>query len=443
MSTTSTIITVTQLTVAIKNQLESRFPLFAVKGEITNCKLQSSGHLYFDLKDSGAKIPAVLFRANQILSRLPKEGDQVILTGSLSVYPPHGKYQIIGKSLEYQGAGELLLQLEKLKKKLEQRGWFDREAKKPLPKFPKKIGVVTSPTGAVIRDIIHILSRRFSGFQLVLNPVRVQGREAAYEIAEAIEQMNAHNLCDVVIVGRGGGSLEDLWPFNEEIVAKAIFESRIPIVSAVGHETDVTIADFVADVRAPTPSAAAEMVSAEKQHHLQFLSKTRKQLWQTLFHHLRQYRSRLDFYCRHPLFSTSYGLIGSHVQSLDEIKNRMDMLIKQEILKKRYLLTGREKQSYALKPTVQILASRNRLGQQVKRLDQSIHNQILRSKHHLKEILQQLSALNPKNVLKRGYSILFALNKSSVIVSAQEVSPGENVEAWLSDGKIKLRVEDE
>ena len=200
----------------------------------------------------------------------------MIVKGALSVYPPHGKYQMLVRSLSYMGMGELLLKLEALKKKLQALGWFDKEHKKPLPKFPRTIGVVTSPTGAVIKDIIQVLSRRASGFQLILNPVRVQGAEAPFEIAQAIAEFNRHQLADVLIVGRGGGSLEDLWAFNEEVVAKAIFESTIPIVSAVGHESDVTLADFVADVRAPTPSAAAEIVSAERPTIWSCLSKRKK-----------------------------------------------------------------------------------------------------------------------------------------------------------------------
>ncbi len=444
MSTTSTVITVTQLTAAIKNQLESRFVNLTVQGEMSNCKLHSSGHLYFDLKDSGAKVPAVLFRAKESkLSRMPKEGDHVIITGAISVYPPHGKYQIIARRIEYQGVGELLMRLEALKKKLSERGWFDKDKKRALPKFPRRIGVVTSPTGAVIRDIIHVLSRRYAGFQLILNPVRVQGNEAAYEIAEAIEQFNAHNLCDVMIVGRGGGSLEDLWPFNEEIVAKAIFESRIPIVSAVGHETDVTIADFVADVRAPTPSAAAEIVSAEKQQHVKFLETMQGHLSHALLHQVKRYRATLNGYARHPLFSTSYALLGGPLQRIDELKTRLDGLMRQELARRRYLLAGREKQTHALKPTNQLVLCQSKLASQVKHLDQAMKNKLAANKQKLKEIIQQFSALDPKNVLKRGYSILFALNEGSVIVSSRELTPGQKLEALFSDGRVKVSVDNE
>lgn len=443
MCATSTVITVTQLTAAIKNQLESRFVNITVQGEMSNCKLHSSGHLYFDLKDAGAKVPAVLFRANQSkLSRLPKEGDHVIVSGALSVYPPHGKYQIIARSIDYQGVGELLMRLEMLKKKLHERGWFEADTKQPLPKFPRRIGVVTSPTGAVIRDIIHVLSRRYAGFQLILNPVRVQGQEAAYEIAQAIEHMNAHHLCDVMIVGRGGGSLEDLWPFNEEIVAKAIFDSQIPIVSAVGHETDVTIADFVADVRAPTPSAAAEIVTQEKQQHLTFLTNMKGHLSHALKHQTKRYRATLKGYTRHPLFSSAYPLLAAPMQRLDECKTRLNNLMHQGLLKKRYLLDGRKNALHALKPTNQLTLCCTTLSHHVTQLNRSIQNRLNAHKQGLKEIIQQLAALDPKNVLKRGYSILFSLNEGSVIVSSQDLIPGQKLEALLSDGKALLRVEE-
>ncbi len=265
-------LTVSQLTNAIKLNLESTFPRIHLQGEISNFKVQTSGHLYFSLKDVHAQISVVMFKADaSLLKIMPKAGDQVIVKGALNVYPPKGNYQLIVRELAYVGIGELLQKLEALKFKLHQMGWFKNSHKKPLPRFPQRIGVVTSPTGAVIQDILNVLSRRFSGFHLILNPVKVQGEGAADEISQAIEDFNRYQSVDVMIVGRGGGSLEDLWAFNEEIVAKAIFHSQIPIISAVGHETDHCIADYVADVRAPTPSAAAEIVIAEKKQQIDYL----------------------------------------------------------------------------------------------------------------------------------------------------------------------------
>lgn len=441
MSETSTFITVSELTSAIKNQLETRFGGLTVQGEISNSKLHSSGHLYFDLKDAGAKISAVMFRGQyQQIKRPPKEGDQVIIKGDLSVYPPHGKYQMIIRSLDYLGIGELLLKLEALKKKLQELGWFDKEKKKLLPKFPRVIGIVTSPTGAVIRDIIHILSRRSSGFHLILNPVHVQGAEAPPEIVQAIKDFNRHQLADVLIVGRGGGSLEDLWAFNDERVAQAIFESQIPIISAVGHEADVTLADFVADVRAPTPSAAAEIVTAEKAYHLEFLYKAGKNLTSLLSHQLKQVRTQLGGYERHPLFATSYAILAHQMQKLDELKGKVDEKMRKDLLKKYYLLAGRQKQAAALKPTVQLSLCRAKLDLFEKRALESTSNALKMKKQKLKGVVERLRAVDPKNVLKRGYSILFSEKEGSVIVSAHTLTSGQHVRALLSDGTLNLTV---
>jgi exodeoxyribonuclease VII large subunit len=441
MTATSTVLTVSQLTSAIKNQLETHFVQVKLQGEIANLKPHSSGHLYFDIKDAQAKIPAVFFKQDtRGLGRPPKEGDHILVKGSLTVYPPHGRYQFLVKELLYQGVGELLLKLEALKQKLAERGWFSNERKKPLPRFPKRIGVVTSPTGAVIRDIIHVLSRRFGGVHVILNPVRVQGTEAAREIAQAIEEFNRFQLADVLIVCRGGGSLEDLWPFNEESVAEAIFKSQIPVISAVGHETDFTIADFVADVRAPTPSAAAEIVISEKAHHLQFLEKSRIQAKRALSHLLCRYRERLTAVMRHPLLLSPYSLLGQPLQKLDDLIEKMDKEMKRYLLYQRMRLQAFQKESKALMPTSQICSIRQKIIHYTHRMDHIQKNYLLLKKTYLKQSVEKLSVLNPKNVLNRGYSILFAQKEGSVIVSAQEMTPGKAIRALLSDGEAMLTV---
>lgn len=421
MSEKSTTLTVSELTSAIKSQLETCFPSVMVSGEISNFKHHQSGHFYFDLKDRGAKIPSVLFKGNQRgLTRLPKEGDQITLTGSVSVYPPHGRYQLIGQTLTFDGVGQLLLKLEALKKELAERGWFDKKHKKALPPFPKTIGVVTSATGAVIRDIIHVLRRRSPGFHLILGGVSVQGDKAAAEIAGAIAQFNRKKCADVLIVGRGGGSIEDLWPFNEQIVAKAIFESEIPIISAVGHETDFTIADFVADVRAPTPSAAAEIVSAEKAQCLEFLTSCALQLKREL---------------------TSQMQVAA--QRLDELRSTLSRMILHTISQKKLALQGRKNQATALCPQVQLRHLKSHLLSFNKQLALASSSQIALKKQRLKEVTAQLGALDPTQVLGRGYSILFAQNDDSVIVSTQELTDGKIVRARLLDGESTLVVKNE
>ncbi|MBN1587017.1 MAG: exodeoxyribonuclease VII large subunit, partial [Candidatus Omnitrophica bacterium] len=254
-------LTVSELTRQVKQLLEEIYPRVWVVGEISNLRTPASGHMYFTLKDEGAELACVFFKfASQRLKFKLEDGLQVVLRGSVTVYERQGKYQLKVDTAEPKGAGALQLAFEQLKKKLAAEGLFDPEHKKPVPWLPKRIGVVTSPTGAAIRDILHVLARRMPGMDVLIAPVRVQGEEAAPEIAAAIRVMNALKNVDVLIVGRGGGSLEDLWCFNEEIVARAIYESELPVISAVGHEIDWTIADMVADVRAPTPSAAAEIV---------------------------------------------------------------------------------------------------------------------------------------------------------------------------------------
>lgn len=442
MSSTSTPLMVSELTSRIKNQLESSFRTLQVQGEISNLKLHSSGHLYFDLKDKQAKISAVLFKNSRWPHmRLPKEGDSVLVTASLSVYAPQGKYQLIVKNLELAGIGELLAKLEELKQKLREKGYF--ENKKPLPAFPKKIGVVTSPTGAVIRDIIHVLSRRLKGFNLILNPVRVQGEGAAEEIAKAIAEFNQYEMVDVIIVGRGGGSLEDLWPFNEEIVAKAIFDSQIPIISAVGHETDVTLADLVADKRAPTPSAAAEIVSGETEKFLKELTKIQCLMQKSLLQKFRFYSSQLDAFKRHPLFATPYNLLAMPLQRLDEFKLMLDRVMREKFLQKKMVLVQKAHYMSEYNPLRRLKILQEKVNGYRRHFDDKMQTTLVLTQKHLTQVKENLESLNPKKVLKRGYSILFAQKENSVIVSTHQLAPGDRVRALLSDGERELTVHDE
>ncbi len=407
--------TVTELTSAIKTHLEGKFSYICVQGEISNLKEQSSGHLYFTLKDAEAQISAVLFRGNtRGLARMPKSGDQVVVKGELSVYAPRGNYQILVRELHYTGVGELLLKWHELKLKLQQKGWFDPARKKTLPKMPRTIGVVTSPTGSVIQDILHILNRRFSGFQLILNPVKVQGEGSAAEIAQAIGQFNRWGLADVLIVGRGGGSLEDLSAFNEEIVAAAIYASRIPVISAVGHETDFCIADYVADVRAPTPSAAAELVIAEKAQHLDFLAQTRRRLQQIIRSSVQHHRLRLEKMTSQPILSSPYHLLGKYYQLLDDARGDLKTAMRHQIDQKRLRLLACQKSLRTMQPMAQIRALRQKLTQ----------------------LTAHLKAIDPKNLLTKGYCILFSENKDSIILSSQELSVAQPLTIQLHDGEV-------
>lgn len=408
------VLSVSQLTAQIKQQLEGCFKEVFIEGELSNFKNHSSGHLYFSLKDSDAQISAAMFRGNASrLTALPKDGDQVIVRGEINVYPPRGQYQIIVRELFFVGAGALLMRLEALKKELAARGWFEK--RRPLPKFPKRIGVITSKTGAAIQDIINILSRRHSGFSLLLAPVKVQGAGAAEEVAEAIRCFNSNSLADVLIIGRGGGSIEDLWAFNEEIVAEAIYKSEIPVISAVGHETDNSISDLVADVRAPTPSAAAEIVLAEKEGQIAFLSQSRQRIEQALSHLLRVARQRLD--------STSDLLSGAVGALLQRRKLR---------------LTGYARQAAALSPKTRIAHYRQRFASIGRSIDLRKRVVIESKKERLSSLTKHLCSVDPRNVLKKGYSILFEEKSGSVIKSVSNLKG--RVQARLADGEVTLEV---
>ncbi len=485
----TSILTVSALSQAIKNSLEQSFPSVCVQGEISNCKLHSSGHLYFSIKDANAQIGAVMFRPDAALLKvLPKDGSQVIATGSINVYPASGKYQILVRELRPVGVGELLIKLEELKMKILKLGWFRKEHKKPLPKFPKRIGVVTSPTGAVIQDILNILNRRFSGFHLILYPVRVQGEGAAQEIAHAIDQMNHYDLVDVMIVGRGGGSIEDLWAFNEEIVAKAIFESRIPIIAAVGHETDHCIADYVADVRASTPSEAAEMVIAEKSQQFEYLTQMQRRMQQCVMQLIRQDKVRLQMIIRHPIMKTPYGILGQWSQRLDSIGQELNTKALHFLSTQRLLLEGKKQQLYSLQPSTKLnhykqhLAGLNReitgaIGrklqltrntllqfnnsldqlwkskqtqrlsmfqamQKQKQLEDLWRRVCDKKKEGLANLKLSLDLLNPKNVLTKGYCILFSKKDHSVITSVNAVEKKQQAEILLSDGKLLTTIDE-
>ncbi|MBF8263914.1 MAG: xseA [Parachlamydiales bacterium] len=455
------ILSVSELTSAIKGLLEPNFRSISVRGEISNFKVQTSGHLYFSLKDADAQISAALFRSNAAgLARMPKDGDQIVAKGEISVYPPRGSYQIIVRELQFLGVGELLLKLHQLKAALQQRGWFDNERKRPLPKLPCRIGVVTSPTGAVIQDILNVLTRRFAGFQVILNPVKVQGEGAAAEIAQAIIDMNRFDLADVLIVGRGGGSIEDLWAFNEEIVAKAIFESKIPIISAVGHETDFTIADGVADVRAPTPSAAAELVIAEKANLLKVLDRARTQSASFFSQQIRWRRERMTALYRHPTLCQPHSLLAPSAMRLDDARQDADLSIQRRLQTARDRLNSHQQRLELLRPSMQIAQLSQKIQSFQLRLDDSIQSHLALKKRSFapaalylrlesplcnafqtkKELLgsfqSTFASLHPNNLLKKGYCILFSEKDDSIILSSRDIEPNQPFRAVLADGRI-------
>ena len=396
ISDKSHIYSVIELTREIKLLLETSIPPVWLQGELSNFVHHSSGHMYFSIKDEDAQIACVMWRArNASLFITPQDGMKVLAHGSVRVYEKRGNYQFDVIKLLPAGVGELQLAFEQLKKRLHAEGLFDEQFKKPLPEYPSRIGIVTSPSGAAIHDMVRIISRRFPPAEIVLRPTIVQGSEAAHDIADAIDQFNEYGKVDVIIVGRGGGSLEDLWAFNEEVVARAIFRSRIPIVSAVGHEVDFTISDLVSDLRAPTPSAAAELVVPDREEILgriaSLISRGRITLEQAISH----YRERLQS------LLSSYGL-RKPIDSVMQHRQRLDELIH-----------------------MQSLALRHRLS--VARV-------------HLQQLERRLAGLGPESILHRGYAICWRESDKKLIRQAIDLTPQDAIGIHFAQGGAKGQV---
>ena len=395
MEKEKTVLTVTDITRQIKFSLETKFPRVCIQGEISNFKLHSSGHLYFTLKDEGAQISGLMWRSRVgSLPILPEDGMKVIARGSITVYPPRGNYQIDCDQIQPLGVGELQLAFERLKKKLAEEGLFDPEHKRPIPEYPERIGIVTSQTGAALQDIRSVLERRFPSIELILKPVRVQGTGAAQEIADAIGEMNEYGEIDVLIVGRGGGSLEDLWPFNEEVVARAIYNSKIPVISAVGHEIDFSISDFVADLRAPTPSAAAELAVKDRSELIEVLGN----MWYTI-------RRAVE-------------------NELESLKNSIGGLLT----------------SYAFnRPKDLLRESSQRVDELERNLASAFSHSITFSRQGHRTLEQRLESLSPHAVLSRGYTII--RKSGRVVTSVRGLNQGDVATIQFHDGEKKTRVE--
>ena len=390
------VFTVTALTLAVKQMMGGVFRDIFVEGEVSSLSESASGHLYFNLKDREALLSAVMFKWDAHKYSLAlQDGVQVRVWGSLDVYAKSGRYQIVVKKVEALSKGNLYLEFEKLKQKLEKEGLFAPEHKKPIPAYPQRIGVVTSPTGAAVRDILSVLKRRNPHLEVFIAPVLVQGDEAAPQIAQAIEDLNKFTpTLDVLLVGRGGGSMEDLWAFNEEVVARAIFKSNIPVISCVGHEVDFTIADFVADLRAPTPSAAAELVVQNSQNTAEQIANLQKRMLQAV--------------------SLFY----------ERFKRRFDLAVNARVLKEPELLTQAKEQE---------------LDELSQRLQTAWTEKLTNFTHRLDVAHQKLSALGPQAVLKRGYSITRKADGTVVSRTAQ-TKPGETIYVQVQDGMIHTEV---
>lgn len=381
---------VSELNLETKNLLESTFGRVRVKGELSNLSCPGSGHWYFTLKDHQAQVKCAMFKgANFKVNFKPTDGLEVFVLAKVSLYPDRGDYQLIVEQLEASGEGKLRQAFELLKNKLSQEGLFSLETKKQLPEFPTQIGIISSPTGAAIRDIISVLSRRYPAAQLYVYPCQVQGQAAAADIVEAIQLANTHHTCEVLILARGGGSLEDLWPFNEESVARAIFSSHLPIVSGVGHETDLTIADFVADYRAPTPSAAAETVSPDQSILTKQFINWETRLYQSIIRCIQFWSQKIDY------------------------------------LEKRLI-----------SPEQNLKNKNQQLDSMMQRLQWVIHTILQDKTNQFKQMAYTLGTVNPFATLGRGYSITHDHNTNAVLCSIQKIEPGDHLATRLQDGWV-------
>jgi exodeoxyribonuclease VII large subunit len=434
---------VSELTQLVKLTLESQFACIQVLGEASGVVLASSGHLYFTLKDSAGAMKVVMFRGNLQKSTLGKleNGQQIIVRGVLSVYPARGEMQIIASDMRLQGIGDIFAALEKLKKAYQEKGYFDPERKKKLPLLPGRIGVITSPTGAAVRDIVRILQRRFPGIEIVIYPAKVQGEGAAVEIAAGIEYFNRGREpgVDVLIVGRGGGSYEDLWAFNEAPVIEAIYNSRIPVISAVGHETDFTIADFVADLRAATPSAAAELVVGKKDEFLQRIDFFRHAIMRHMEKRLHEKKSAWVRWLMDSALADFPGRLLEKAQQLDNNEFALNRLFQQSRIGKLARL-NRTTQRFVAFDLGALLKNK---GWQVKDLHMQIGSQFAERLQSCREkiriLASKLVAMNPENILAKGYSIT-SDDRQRVVKDAAALAAGENISIRFARGQVAAKV---
>lgn len=432
----SAALSVSQLNREAKRLLEASFSLIRVEGELTNFARPASGHWYFTLKDPQAQVRCAMFRnRSQLLSFRPKEGDQVIVTAKVSLFEGRGDFQLICEQMMPSGEGQLQKAFEQVKQELSQRGFFDPDRKRPLPKHPRRIGVITSATGAAIHDILHVLQRRFPNLPVNLYPSAVQGAEAADQLVAALALANRHAECDVLIIGRGGGSLEDLWPFNEVRVAEAILRSAIPVVSAVGHETDTTISDLVADYRAPTPSAAAEVLSPDQQALFDRLMQHQRSLIRQISRHLQQAQQGLDLQqlrLKHP-----GERLTQQAQQLTQIESTLIRLQQQQLIHawKSVSQTEQRLDRQTPKFTQQAL----RLSQLRVQLKQRMESQMTSHRYVLQQTARRLNSISPLATLDRGFSLLMD-HQGQVIQSVTQATTGDILQAKLKDGVLNCQV---
>jgi len=435
------ILTVTELSAALRGVLESEFARVAVEGELSNCRTWNTGHLYFTLKDGNAQIRGVMFRsAVRLLKFKPDDGQHVVARGRISVYEPKGEYQIVCDRLEPQGIGALQLAFEQLKRRLASEGLFDAARKRPLPALPRIVGVVTSLDGAAVRDIVSVLSARYPGVRVLIRPARVQGEGAAVDVARAIAALARVDDVDVMIVGRGGGSIEDLWAFNEEVVARAIAACPVPIISAVGHETDFTIADFVADVRAATPSAAAGLVATGRESMCTSLDRAHGRLDAAMHRRLLTLRNRVHTLSAKSPLAGWPGRVALRARHVAELAQDLERAVRGRLGTRERALDALDRRLEARDLRRRAAAARARIAG----ADASMASAILRRRHshgsRFGQLAARLESLSPLAVLGRGDSVCWDRDRQSILRDAADAEPGTPIRVVLARGTLDASV---
>ena len=433
-------LTVTGLTERLAGVLETEFFDVWVEGEVSNLTLAASGHWYFSLKDERSQVRAVVWKtATRLIKFRPRDGMKVVVRGGVRVYAPKGEYQLSVEVIEPLGKGSLQQAFEDLKEKLDKEGLFDAGRKRPLPMLPRRIGVVTSPTGAVIQDILRVVGRRYRNLNVVIYPARVQGEEAAYEIIQGIRAFNELPGFDVVVLARGGGSLEDLWPFNEERVARAIAASRLPTISAVGHETDFTIADFVADLRAPTPSAAAErVIQAKDEIGARIEALTRRQASAVTLR-LARVRTRVQAMTDHRVFEAERGRVRHLAQRVDDLQRRSDSALVRRLERARGDLQRTRHRAEAFRWDRQLESRRQQVARLRQRLSDLATARLDARRAAFARVTGKLDALSPLSVLSRGYALVWD-GDSHLLREPDQVEVGDALTIRVSGGRLAARV---
>lgn len=435
------VLSVTELTLRIRDLLELELGSVWVEGELSNCRVWNTGHLYFTLKDGSSQIRGFMFRsALRYLKFKPADGLHVIARGKLTVYEPKGDYQLLCEHLEPAGLGALQLAFDQLKKRLEADGLFNAARKRPLPVLPRKIGIVTSLEGAAIRDIIKVLRRRYANAHLVVRPARVQGEGAALDLARGLSAVARVTGVDVIIIGRGGGSIEDLWAFNEEIVARAIARSPVPVISAVGHETDVTIADFVADVRAPTPSAAAELVVSRKDEFCSRIDRLQGRLTAAVGGRLQAFGRRLHYADGRPAFAGFNARLAMQARHLTELSHALARALHASVELRVRRVQHIERRLLALDAGRRLAAIRTRLVAAEGRLVHGVVRCHDSARARLGSATGRLESLSPLGVLARGYSVCWNSDRTRALRDAAEAQSGDRVRVTLSRGELECEV---